>query len=162
MPEPPTPIRPSRAGPEPQPDGVRNAAIAALLHRLNGGLNNASLAFELALSRNGNGDAESVHMLGRGLAGVEQASRAATLLALMVDPTAAPPKSAAGPFAQDVLDILRAHARRIGLSVDSEFDMPSVAALTATDITPTATAEALLAGLATLDRRAGVSEGKAK
>ena len=99
----------------------------------------------------GDSDAgESAQTLDRGLAGVEQASRAATLLALMIDPSAAPPpSSAAGAYAQDVLDILRAHARRIGVSVESKLDISS---LSAGNIAPASTADALVAGLATLER----------
>ena len=103
------------------------------------------------MSSGGNADAGSANTLDRGLAGVEQASRAATLLALIVDPTAtSPPSTAAAPFAQDVAEILRAHARRIGSRIESEFD---VASLTATDIGPAAIADALLAGFAALDRQ---------
>ena len=151
--DPPSPSghEPASAGLEPALEPARRAAISALLHRLNGGLNNAALAFELALSRSDNAGAESEHMLDRGLAGVAQASRAATLLALMVDPTAAPPASAARPYAQDVVDILRAHARRTGTSLETDFDLTPLAG---NDITPTATVEALLAGLAALDRAA--------
>ena len=148
-PDSPTTGQPSPAGPEPGRDVARRAAIAALLHRLNGGLNNAALAFELASTKSGTDGADSEQVLGRGLAGVEQAARAATLLAIVVDSTTAPPKSAAGPYAQDVVDILRAYARRIGSSAESELDVSSLASK---DMTPAAAADALLAGLATLDR----------
>jgi hypothetical protein len=116
---------------------------------LNGGLNNAALAFELALSTTGNDDSANDHVLHRGLTGVEQASRAATLLALMVDPTTAPSASSTGLYAQDVVEILRAHAHRSGSSVDPELD---VSPFPENDSTPAASVEALLAGLATLQR----------
>jgi hypothetical protein len=158
MPGSPTPDRPTRAGLDTAGDRARRVAIAALLHRLNGGLNNAALAFELALSRNGDDGSESADTLNRGVAGVEQASRAATLLALIIDPTMAPPPTPAGAYAQDVADILRAHARRVGCNVESAFDMSSLAP---SDITPAATAAALLSGLATLDReQPAASEAK--
>ena len=145
-----TPDPPTPAGPDSEREAARRAAIAALLHRLNGGLNNAALAFELELSKSEN-DKGIEHVLERGLAGVEQASRAATLLALLLDPTALPPASSTGPYAQDVVEILRAHARRMGSGVDPEFDISS---LSEDDRTPAATAEALLAGLAELQRTA--------
>jgi len=101
----------------------RRVAIAALLHRLNGGLNNAALAFELALSTGDSAVDDCGQTLERGRAGVEQASRAATLLALMLDPDAAAPSSSSrDPYAQDVAEILRAHARRIGCDAASDPD----------------------------------------
>jgi hypothetical protein len=120
---------------------------------LNGGLNNAALAFELALSSGDNDGDDCGQMLARGLAGVEQASRAGTLLALMLDPTAAVPASTRGPYAQDVAEILRAHARRIGCEADGD----DIASLAETGTTQAATVEALLAalltGLAALESR---------
>ena len=146
----PTSGPPTPAGLDAADNAARQAAIAALLHRLNGGLNNAALAFELALSDYGSATGGSPSTLDRGLAGVEQASRAATLLALMVDPTAKPPASPPGPYAKDVIEILRAHARRIGCGVDSDLNMSTLEK----DSTPAATAEALLVGLAALQRAA--------
>ena len=128
---------------------MRRAAIAALVHRLNGGLNNAALAFELALARGDDADAESRQLFARGLIGVGQASRAVTLLELMLDPAMAPLATTPGPYAQDVADILRAHARRSGSGLPADIDL---SALGGADVTPAATAEALLAGLATLER----------
>ena len=63
-----TPAPPTPAGPEAGRDAAHRLAIAALLHRLNGGLHNAALAFEL--SKRGDGDAGSDRILDRGLAGV--------------------------------------------------------------------------------------------
>jgi hypothetical protein len=127
---------------------------------LNGGLNNAALAFELALSSHDSAGKDSAHILERGLAGVEQASRAGTLLALMLDPTAAVPASTRGPYARDVAEILRAHASRIGCEAHA---YRHVASLAETDSTTAATVEALLTtlltGLAALEsRRRSASE----
>ena len=123
----------------------RRVAIAALLHRLNGGLNNAALAFELALSTGDSAVDDCGQTFERGRAGVEQASRAATLLALMLDPDAAAPSSSSrDPYAQDVAEILRAHARRIGCDAASD---PDVASLNGMDTARAATVEALLTAL---------------
>ena len=144
----PTPAPQTPAGPESERDAARRAAIAALFHRLNGGLNNAALAFELC-KRSGD-DGGSERTLDRGVAGVEQAARAATLLALIIDPSATRPPSEIGPYAQDVVEILRGHARRAGSTVD-----PVIATSSLSDgDTPAAAVEALLAGLATLERGA--------
>ena len=150
----PTPVPRTPAGRESAADPGRGVAIAALLHRLNGGLNNAALAFELALSGGASAGNDSAQMLERGLAGVEQASRAGTLLALMLDPTAAVPASTRGPYAQDVAEMLRAHAQRIGCETDAHLD---IASLAEKEATPAATVEALLTalltGLAALESR---------
>jgi len=122
----------------------RRVAIAALLHRLNGGLNNAALAFELALSTGDSAVDDCGQTLERGRAGVEQASRAATLLSLMLDPDAAAPSSARDPYAQDIAEILRAHARRIGCDAASD---PDVASLNGMDTARADTVEALLTAL---------------
>ena len=158
----PTPAPPTPAGRESRVDPGRGVAIAALFHRLNGGLNNAALAFELALSSGDSAGDDSGQMLERGLAGVEQASRAATLLSLMLDPDAAAPSSARDPYAQDIAEILRAHARRIGCEAAAD---PDVASLNGTDATGAGTVEALLTtlltGLGALEsRRRSVSEAQ--
>ena len=73
-----------------------------------------------------------------------------TLLALIIDPSATRPPSEIGPYAQDVVEILRGHARRTGSTVD-----PVIARSSLPDgDTPAAAVEALLAGLATLERGA--------
>ena len=146
----PTPGPPPPAGPEPERDGAGRFAIAAILHRLNGGLNNAALAFEL--SRRNSADTDAERTLARGIAGVEQASRAATLLAWIIDPATTRPVSAIGPYADDVVDILRGHARRIGATVDA-----AVSAIPETCTTPAATAEALLSGFIALERASTLS-----
>lgn len=147
--KPSTLVPPAAAGLDAERELARRAAIAALLHRLNGGLNNAALAFELASSKHPDGRdlPNSAQTLDRGLAGVEQAARAATVLALLVDPTATPTASSTGPYAEDVVDILRAHARRNGLAVEEQTDIGS---MINAGITPLEAAEALLAGLAPL------------
>jgi hypothetical protein len=72
----------------------------------------------------------------------------------MLDPTAAAPASTRGPYAQDVAEILRAHARRVGCEADAHLD---IASLTEKDTTPAATVDALLsallAGLTALESR---------
>jgi len=156
----PTPDPRTPAGRESRADPGRGVAIAALLHRLNGGLNNAALAFELALSSSDNAADDCAQTLERGLAGVEQASRAATLLSLMLDPSAVAPASSRGPYAQDVADILRAHARRVGCEADAD---RHIASLAGNGATPADTVEtlliAMLTGLGALEsRRRSVSE----
>jgi len=127
-------------------DPGRGVAIAALLHRLNGGLNNAALAFELALSNGDSAVDDSGQTLERGLAGVEQASRAATLLSLMLDPSAVAPATARDRYAEDVAEILRAHARRVGCEADAD---RHIASLTDKATTPADTVAALLTALLT-------------
>jgi hypothetical protein len=72
----------------------------------------------------------------------------------MLDPTAAVPASTRGPYAQDIAEILRAHACRIGCEADDELD---IASLAENDSTTAATVEglltALLAGLSALESR---------
>ena len=150
----PTPDPRTPAGRESGLDQGRGVAIAALLHRLNGGLNNAALAFELALSSGDDDGDNSAQVLKRGLAGVEQASRAGTLLALMLDPTAAVPASTRGPYAEDVAEILRAHARRLGCEAEADLNVVSLAESDPTPAAPVeALLDALLTGLAALESR---------
>jgi hypothetical protein len=86
------------------------------------------------------------------VAGVEQASRAATLLAWIVDPATTRPVSAIGPYADDVVDILRGHARRIGAIADA-----ALSSIPENCTTPDATAEALLSGFIALERASTLS-----
>lgn len=91
----------------------RNEAIAALLHRLNGGLHNASIALELA--RDGAGEGRQ-QMLARGLAGIEQSSRAAQMLDELVRSESGD-AGVRGDYLGDVAEILRLQSARRGIAL---------------------------------------------
>ena len=98
-------------------DAARRTALAALVHRLNGSLNNASLAFEVALG--GGQDAATEQTLRTGLAAIAQASRAAMLLAHLVNGQ----RSTVEPselFTSDVHDLLAELARSTGHAASSD------------------------------------------
>lgn len=109
----------------PSTDGTQatadRAALSALVHRLNGCLNNASLAFEVALG-NTEGvrrDAVLEEALRTGLASIARASRAAMLLAYLVGGQ----RFASEPselYMEDVRELLAEHARATGRADLSE------------------------------------------
>jgi hypothetical protein len=116
--------------------------MSALVHRLNGGLNNASLALEIGVEGN---DAEaSRSVLRTGRAAVAQASRAATLLAHLVD-SRWPPAEADALYAEDVREILAEHARSKGRALRSDFGVTPTAS-------PAEATAALVAELARMER----------
>jgi len=100
----------------------RRTAIAALLHRVSGGLNNAAMAFELGISPSGGADA-SPRVMRAGLAGVEQAARATTLLGELLDPGAS--DSEPQSRLSDVIDMLRSHAAQCSIAVRMEGESPA-------------------------------------
>jgi len=103
-------------------DERRQTAIAALLHRVSGGLNNAAMAFELGMSSSGGADT-SPRVMRAGLGGVEQAARASTLLGELLKPGTSDgePQSRLS----DVIDLLRSHAAQCSIAVRIEGDLPT-------------------------------------
>lgn len=96
---------------------ARLAAVSALVHRLNGSLNNASLAFEVALGTER--DAPAERTLRTGLASIARASRATMLLAYVVGGQ----RSSTEPselYMDDVRELLAEHARDTGRADASE------------------------------------------
>ena len=114
---------------------------------MNGALNNASMALEIALSETARVDDTSDSTLRRGLAAIAQASRAAALIAYLAQGRSAP-NDPEGAYANDVGEILREHARSIGAT------LPSAPAADAGGGAAQA-AEALVAGLARLTSKRG-------
>jgi len=100
----------------------RAAAVAALVHRMNGGLNNAALAIELALGAPAEGHPLTEQSLRAGLAAIAQASRAAMLISQIVRPqgTTGEPVH---PYMQDVREILRDHAQAARGQVSEAFEV---------------------------------------
>ena len=92
-------------------------AVAALVHRMNGALNNASMALEIALADTASVDEASDRTLRTGLAAMAQASRAAALLAYLVHGRIAP-DDPDGSYARDVQEILREQARSLGAALE--------------------------------------------
>jgi hypothetical protein len=90
------------------------SAIGALVHRMNGALNNASMAFELALG-SARAEDKAAELLRGGLAAIGQASRAAALLAHLVHGRGVPPGDDAA-YRRDVQEIVRARAGESGAS----------------------------------------------
>jgi hypothetical protein len=123
----------------------RAAAVAALVHRMNGALNNASMALEIALADAASVDAASDKTLRTGLAAMAQASRAATLLASLVHGRVAPDDRDAD-YARDVQEILREYARSSGVALDDQHAIPVGGGAAHA-------ADALVAGLARLRAR---------
>jgi hypothetical protein len=79
---------------------------------MNGALNNASMAFELALG-SAQAEEKAAELLRGGLAAIGQASRAAALLAHLVHGRGVPPGDDAA-YRRDVQEILRATAGESG------------------------------------------------
>ena len=98
-------------------DERRQTAIAVLLHRVSGGLNNAAMAFELGIAPSGDADA-SQRVLRAGLAGVGQAARATTLLGELLMPGTTNSESQAR--LSDVVDLLRSRAAQCGVGLRLE------------------------------------------
>ena len=88
---------------------------------MNGALNNASMALELALGDTAGVDATADQTLRTGLAAIAQASRAAALLAYIVHGRGLPLDDD-GSYARDVREILRDQARSTGRSVSPNVD----------------------------------------
>lgn len=114
-----TATRRTASGIEPRPSradaAAREAAVAALLHRVSGGLNNAAMAFELASSSSGEGTVAA------GLAGVNQAARAIALLGQLLLPDGGAPSSTQASLS-DIVDVLRSRAglRKVALHVEGD------------------------------------------
>ena len=89
---------------------------------MNGGLNNAALAIELALGAPPEGQPLTEQSLRAGLAAIAQASRAAMLISQIVRPqgTTGEPVQA---YMQDVREILRDHARASRHEVSDAFEV---------------------------------------
>ena len=88
---------------------------------MNGGLNNAALAIELALGAPDRAGDATDQALQAGLAAITQASRAAMLLSQHVRPqrmTGEPVQ----PYMQDVREILRDHARAAHCEISPAFE----------------------------------------
>jgi len=119
--------------------------VAALVHRMNGALNNASMALELALGDAACVDDTSDKTLRAGIAAMAQASRAAALIAYLAQGRTAP-NDPDGAYARDVGEVLREHARSTGATPPAEpaIDAPGGAAQAA---------DALVAELARLPLR---------
>jgi hypothetical protein len=126
----------------------RGAAISALLHRVSGGLNNASMAFELALGAGGPPRADD-RVLQAGLSGVHQAARAIALLSELLTPAPAVALNAPAAALSDVTDMLRVNAtmRGVALHIDGE---PARGEESST--TPALAVASLLEGLAANDQ----------
>jgi hypothetical protein len=131
----------------------RRTAIAALLHRISGGLNNASMAFELALGLSPSACADE-RVLQAGLGGVGQAARAVALLSELLTPGSTGASHGTGARLSDVIEMLRASAtlRGVGLRIDGE---PARGDETAT--TPALAVASLLEGLAAIDQASGAT-----
>ena len=84
---------------------------------MNGALNNASMALELALGDNR--DSTSEQTLEAGVAAIARASRAAALLAHIVNGRGAPPGQD-DAYARDVREILQEQARAMGRAVPAD------------------------------------------
>lgn len=115
---------------------AREQAIAALVHRLNGGLHNAALALELAADGGSNSS-----LLGSGIAGIEQASRAGAMLDALVRQGAR--DDAPGPYLDDVVELLRIEASRRSIEL-----RPSAIAVAPSETTARAAVQGLVDGLA--------------
>src|SRR5262252_884067 len=115
-----TPASGTRTGadvPASEEAAFSRAAVHALLHRLSGGLNNAAMALELALSPMPAGDppGTSERTIKAGLAGVTQAARAVTLLSELLLP-AVRAQSLAVPLA-DVIEMLQGQGAAKGVTL---------------------------------------------
>jgi hypothetical protein len=88
---------------------------------MNGGLNNAALALELALGAADRGSDATDQALRAGLSAVVQASRAAMLLSQLVRPQRMSGEPVQ-PYMQDVRDILRDHARAAHCELSPAFE----------------------------------------
>ena len=103
------------------------------MHRLNGALNNVSMALELALGDAAHSDTATEQTLQTGLAAIGKASRAAALIAYLVNGRGMPQDSD-GAYASDVREILRELSRADGLTLSPELDDTANDAAKAADI----------------------------
>jgi hypothetical protein len=103
------------------------------VHRLNGALNNASMALELALGNAASAQVDTGNTLRAGLAAIARASRAAALIAHLVNGRGMP-ADGDGAYADDVREILREQPRRAGLALPPELDDPALDAVKAADL----------------------------
>ena len=117
---------------------------------MNGALNNASMALELALGDTARKDGSIDQALRTGQAAIAQASRAAALLAHIVHRRGAP-EDPEGAYVRDVRELLREYARATGATLPPELDAgeidPGKGAAEAADL--------LVAGLARMLPRGG-------
>lgn len=123
-----------------------SAAVGAVLHRLNGGLNNAVLALDVLSERPLRG---TPSVLEAGRAGAEQAARAARLLAELV-PSAhtSTGTEETGPYFADVYDIVCADAQRRGRNLHCEAcDRPRLQSIPARPAQAAACLAALFAAI---------------
>jgi hypothetical protein len=120
--------------------------VAALVHRMNGGLNNAALAIELALGAVDRGNEATDQALRAGLSAIGQASRAAMLLSQLVRPQRMGGEPV-HPYMQDVREILRDHARIAHCELSPAFE----AAAGDGHASPADAARLLVAELARID-----------
>ena len=123
------------------------AVLAALIHRLNGGLNNAAMAFDLLQASSV--DTSTSQILATGIAGVEQAARAAKLIDTIVRPGASSTISEDGVYLRDLLEMLRTHASQAGCTLRVGND---VSAELHTPCPPTVATASLARGLAAIAR----------
>jgi hypothetical protein len=79
---------------------------------MNGALNNASMAFELALGDSARAQDKTAELLRTGRAAIGQAARAAALLAHLVHGRGVPPDDD-GAYRRDVQEIVRARAGQL-------------------------------------------------
>ncbi len=122
-------------------------ALAALLHRLNGGLNNAAIAFDILHASRMEGATGQV--VTTGMAGVAQASRAAKLIDAILSPDGVSFLDDDAFYVQDVVQMLRENAARAGCNLRVTVDVPAGSAVSCT---PRAVALSLTRGLAAIAR----------
>ena len=108
---------------------------------MNGALNNASMALELALGDAARGDTAAEQTLRAGLAAIARASRAAALIAHLVNGRGMPGGSDEA-YADDVREILREQPGKAGLALPPELDDPTFDAVKAADLLVTELARA--------------------
>jgi hypothetical protein len=100
---------------------------------MNGALNNLSMALELALGDPARGDTATEQTLRAGLAAIAQASRAAALIAHLVNGRGMPNDSNRA-YANDVREILRELPGSSRLTLLPELDDPANDAAKAADL----------------------------
>jgi len=131
-------------------DARAGAAVAALLHRISGGLNNAAMAFELALAASNDSQRDaSERVLHAGVGGVNQAARAVALLRELLSPGSGAARHDSLAHLADIIEMLRSRAalRTVALRVEGE-PLPGDEGLT----TPALALASLLEGLSALER----------
>jgi len=126
-------------------DNIARTGLAALLHRLNGGLNNAAIACELLQEQPR--DSATSKMVDAGLVGVLQASRAAKLIEAVEGFTSAARLADDDAYLRDVIEILSVQASRAGCTLVMH---PTLLPHTLTHCSAVAAADSLLRGLAAL------------